>query len=106
MPSPGRSAIFTTVEDARRWTLCEPRFLRQMLRLERSDLARVLERQGDFVQPVLQAALAEGLDVEAEHMCAIGRGHRLPRQVDGERKPRERRGVVEQTVDLVFRQDD
>ena len=45
----------------------EPGVLRKMLRLERADLVRAVESEADFVEAVLQAMLAERVDLEAEH---------------------------------------
>src|SRR5712691_2560526 len=102
MPSPGRRANFTGGIRRSR----EPRPIGQMLRLERADLVRVLERQADFVQAVEQAMLAKGFDVEAERLRAVGRGDGLARQIDRERKTRERLRLVKQPVDLVLGQYD
>src|SRR5262252_2638084 len=96
MPSPGRTAIFTRSE--------QPRLLRLVLRLERVDFVRVCKREPDLVQAIEQAVFAEWLDLEAERRGAIRRGHRLLLEIDGEPEARERRGFVEEAVDLVRRQ--
>ena len=54
-----------------------------MLGLEGLDMVRLLERQSDIVETFHQAALEEGIDVEAND-AAIRPPDLLVRQIDGD----------------------
>src|SRR5258706_1875416 len=72
--------------------------------LERLDLDGMLQRDSDLVQTVQQAVLAKGVHLEAEHVTAIGIGHRLRAKIDDQGESRERRDAREYPVHLGFRQ--
>src|ERR1700752_3381838 len=77
-----------------------------MVPLEGADLVRVREREGDLVDPVQQAMLAERFDLEAKDVRAVERGNALLLEIDGEPESRKGFGLVEELVDLMRRQDD
>src|SRR5437762_9403562 len=97
MPSPGRTATFI---------LEVPGMLRFAPRLELADLARVAQREADLVEAVQQAVLAERIDVERHAERLVGARHGLARQIDDQAKAGERVALVEQAIDLAFRQHD
>ena len=76
-----------------------------MLGLEGLDVVRLLERQSDIVETFHQAALEEGIDVEAND-AAVRPPDLLARQIDGDGGVRPTRRIVEQLVDLALRQPD
>src|SRR5690606_6850077 len=73
--------------------------------LEGADLVRFLEGQADLVQPLQQALLAEGVDLEGNDLAA-GLGDGLGRQVDGQLIARARRHVAEQAIHNGFIKND
>src|SRR5688572_11963565 len=93
MPSPGRTA--TLISEI-------PGLLRFAPLFERADLVGVAQRQADLVQAVQQAVLAEGVDLEAHHLAAVYRGHRLLLEVDHHPKSGKRGAIVEKRIDFVF----
>src|SRR5262245_40636867 len=92
MPSPARirsflfaAMIFRSFEEDRDGSASSrphpgPRLA--VTRLEAVDGGRLLQRQADVVEPVQQAMLAEGIDVEADEP-AVGAGDLLLLQIDG-----------------------
>src|SRR5688572_6789023 len=89
MPSPGSTAILTSEI---------PGVLRFALRFEGADLVSVAQREADLVQPVQQAILAEGVDVEAHFLGAVNRRHRLPVQIHSQLKSGKGGAIVEQPI--------
>ena len=78
---------------------------RRRARLEGGDGVLLLEGEADVVEPVQQAVLAEGIDLEGDR-AAVGAGDHLALEIDGQHRVRAARGVVEQLVDLLLRQGD
>ena len=67
-------------------------------RLVGADALGALQRQGDVVQPLQQALLARGVDVEGDGLAAVGRD-RLRRQIDAQLQPRRGGNAGEQRFD-------
>src|SRR6185312_10662545 len=97
IPSPARSAIFTSGKNPGLGALA--------LLLVLPNLLRVLEREPDFVQAVHEVFLPRGLDVEV-HRLLVGRRDGLRRQIDRELVPVVRRDLVEEVVELELLQHD
>src|SRR5688572_16876296 len=96
MPSPGRTATLVMSE--------VPGELRFAPVFEHTDLVGVAQREADLVEAVQQAVLAEGVDVEAEALGVVGRGHSLFFQIDDQSETGKRGALMEQAVDLVLAQ--
>src|SRR5688500_1747464 len=75
----------------------EPGLALAVLLLERLDLAGVLEREADLVEPVQQGVLRERVYVEFEALAARG-GHRLAFEVNGQAVAFGARRLAEQLV--------
>src|SRR5690606_27982693 len=68
--------------------------------LESGDLVGRLQGEADVVEPVHQAVLAEGIDVEVDG-AAIRPGDLLLLEIDGDDGVGATRGVVHQEIDLL-----
>src|SRR3989337_550507 len=73
--------------------------------LESPDGLGLLQGQAYFVEPLHQAALAEGIDVEMDR-AAVRSSDLLGGKVDGENRVGAARSVVDELVDLGLRQGD
>src|SRR5688572_33077382 len=91
MPSPPSTAIFMSSRE-------QPRLLAPMLVFERANLVGVLEREPNIVKAVQNAALAEGIDVEAKAFAA-GRRYGLLLKIDRKAIALLRLGFAQQPVD-------
>ena len=74
-------------------------------RLETVDVIGLFEGEPDIVEPVEQAVLAEGIDIEADR-AAVGTADLLIRQVDGDGGVGAALGVVLQLLQVVGADDD
>ena len=69
--------------------------------LEGANLVGMTQREPYVVQPVHQAILAEGIDVEPKPLAAVGVGNALFAKIDHETEARKRRRVAEELVDFL-----
>src|SRR5260370_24237651 len=83
----------------------QPAQLLGLAALEGGDVGIVAEREGDLVEPLEQALLAESIDFEAVHV-ARGRGQFLAIEIDGQVRARLLRKLGPQAGRLLGRQRD
>src|ERR1700719_2008195 len=109
MPSPGSTSSFLfdamTVLVFAAALGPEPGLAEPALFFERGDSSGLLQGQPNVVEPVQQALLAEGIDVELDD-AAVGAGDRLVGEVDAEPRIGALARIVHQLVDDGLRQLD
>src|SRR5258708_35971689 len=110
MPSPGNTSSF--LFDPMTYpcfAVCgrrlrpEPGLAEPVLFLERGDIAGLLQGEPDVIEPVQQAVLAEGIELEFDH-TAIGAGDRLIGEVYGQPGISPLARILHQLVDDFLRQ--
>src|SRR5690348_15847982 len=83
MSSPGRKRILLLAAIAVTPSRPEPGLAHAVLRLEGRDGPFLLQREAAVVEPIQEAVLAEGIELEM-HLAAVGPGDRLLVEVDRE----------------------